>query len=158
MAGWQDRRTVRLPFNTSKRNYCNCCRSRDMQCTTKHRTRALRSIICRTRDAMRCYVSRLYMRVCLFGTILSCNHTHTQNGDVLIIMNGRSRLAIDPRNITMPGQSTSGFHRPGNFRPPVRLNIHHKHPVMRHTNDVDNSGTHQLQSRSCCHAVIKEKR
>ena len=34
-------------------------------------------------------------------------------GGVLIIMHGRSRMAIDPRLPTMPGRSTSGFHRPG---------------------------------------------
>ena len=28
-------------------------------------------------------------------------------------MYGRSRMAIHPRILTMPGRSTSGFHRPG---------------------------------------------
>ena len=37
-------------------------------------------------------------------------------GDVLIIMYGRSRMTIDPLIPTMPGQSTSGFHRPGRHR------------------------------------------
>ena len=34
-------------------------------------------------------------------------------GGVLIVMHGSSRMTIDPRIPTMPGQSTSGFHRPG---------------------------------------------
>ena len=29
------------------------------------------------------------------------------------VMHGRSRMAVDPRIATMPGRSTSGFHRPG---------------------------------------------
>ena len=33
--------------------------------------------------------------------------------DVLDIMHGRSRMAIDPRIPTIPGRSMSGFHRPG---------------------------------------------
>ena len=32
---------------------------------------------------------------------------------VLIVMDGRSRMTIDPRIPTMPGRSMSGFHRPG---------------------------------------------
>ena len=35
------------------------------------------------------------------------------SGGVLDIMHGRSRMTIDPRIPTMPGRSTSGFHRPG---------------------------------------------
>ena len=31
-------------------------------------------------------------------------------------MHGRSRMTIDPRIPTMPGRSTSGFHRPGRHR------------------------------------------
>ena len=34
-----------------------------------------------------------------------------QGGGVLMIMHGRSRKTIDPRIPTMPGRSTSGFHR-----------------------------------------------
>ena len=34
-------------------------------------------------------------------------------GGALNIMHGRSRMTIDPRIPTMPGLSTSGFHRPG---------------------------------------------
>ena len=37
-------------------------------------------------------------------------------GGVLIIMHSRSRMTIDPRSPTMPGWSTSGFHRPGGHR------------------------------------------
>ena len=33
-------------------------------------------------------------------------------GGVLIIMHGRSRMTIDPRIPTMPGQSTLGFQPP----------------------------------------------
>ena len=29
------------------------------------------------------------------------------------VMHGRSRVTIDPRILTMPGRSMSGFHRPG---------------------------------------------
>ena len=32
------------------------------------------------------------------------------------VMHGRSRMTTDPRIPTMPGQSTSGFHRPGRHR------------------------------------------
>ena len=32
---------------------------------------------------------------------------------VLMVMHGRSRMTIEPRIPTMPGWSTSGFHRPG---------------------------------------------
>ena len=34
-------------------------------------------------------------------------------GGVLDIMHDLSRMTIDPRIPTMPGRSTSGFHRPG---------------------------------------------
>ena len=33
-----------------------------------------------------------------------------EGGGVLIVMNGRSRMAIDPLIPTMPGRSTSGLH------------------------------------------------
>ena len=33
--------------------------------------------------------------------------------DVLDLMHRRSRMTIDPRTSTMPGDSISGFHRPG---------------------------------------------
>ena len=33
--------------------------------------------------------------------------------DVLDLMEGRSRMTINPRILTMPGRSMSGFHRPG---------------------------------------------
>ena len=36
----------------------------------------------------------------------------TEEGGVLIIMHGRSRVTIDPRVPTMPGRSASRFHRP----------------------------------------------
>ena len=39
--------------------------------------------------------------------------------DVFDLMHGRSinsRMTIDPRIPTMPGRSTSGFHRPGRYR------------------------------------------
>ena len=32
---------------------------------------------------------------------------------IVIVMHGRSCMTIDPRTVTMPGQSTSDFHRPG---------------------------------------------
>ena len=32
---------------------------------------------------------------------------------IIIIMHGRSRMAIDPHIPTMPGRSMSGFHQPG---------------------------------------------
>ena len=35
---------------------------------------------------------------------------------VLRIIHGRRRMTIDPRIPTMPGRSTSGFHRPGRHR------------------------------------------
>ena len=34
-------------------------------------------------------------------------------GRVLVITHGRSRITVDPRVPSMPGRSTSGFHRPG---------------------------------------------
>ena len=34
-------------------------------------------------------------------------------GGILIFMHGRSRMTLDPRVPTMPGRSTSGFHRLG---------------------------------------------
>ena len=37
-------------------------------------------------------------------------------GCVLTVMHGRSRMTIDPRIPSMPGRSTSGFHRPGRHR------------------------------------------
>ena len=37
-------------------------------------------------------------------------------GDVLIVMNGRRRVTIALRVPTMPGRSTSGFHRAGRRR------------------------------------------
>ena len=37
-------------------------------------------------------------------------------GGVLIIRHGHSRMTIDARTPTMPGKSTSGFHRPGRHR------------------------------------------
>ena len=37
------------------------------------------------------------------STLRGCTH----------VMHGRSRMTIDPRIPTMPGRSTSGFHRPG---------------------------------------------
>ena len=37
-------------------------------------------------------------------------------GGVLTVMHGRSRMTIDPRIPTMPGRSTSGFHRTGRHR------------------------------------------
>ena len=37
----------------------------------------------------------------------------SDHGGVLIDSHGRSRMTVDPRTPTMPGQSTSGFHRPG---------------------------------------------
>ena len=36
-----------------------------------------------------------------------------QGGRVFDIIHGRSRITVDPRIPTMPGRSTSGFHRPG---------------------------------------------
>ena len=36
--------------------------------------------------------------------------------DVLDLMHGPSRMAIDPRILTLPGRSMSGFHRPGRHR------------------------------------------
>ena len=41
-----------------------------------------------------------------------------RGGDVrdVLIINGRSLMTIDPRIPTMPGRSTSGFHRPGRHR------------------------------------------
>ena len=39
-----------------------------------------------------------------------------RGGGLLIMMHGRSRMTIDPRIPTMPGRSTSGFHRPGRHR------------------------------------------
>ena len=38
--------------------------------------------------------------------------TPTRGVCVFIVMNGRSRITIGPRILTMLGQSTSGFHRP----------------------------------------------
>ena len=34
-------------------------------------------------------------------------------GSVVITMDGRSRMTIDPRIPTMPGRKTAGFRRPG---------------------------------------------
>ena len=39
-----------------------------------------------------------------------------KGGRVLMIMHGRSRVTVDPRIPTMPGRSTSGFHRPVRHR------------------------------------------
>ena len=39
--------------------------------------------------------------------------SEAEGGGVLIIMHGRGRITTDPRIPTMPGRSTSGFHRPG---------------------------------------------
>ena len=51
------------------------------------------------------------------------------NWGVLIVMHGRSRMAIDPRVPTMSGRDTSSFHRPvtGRGGLPVSLqeNYHH---------------------------------
>ena len=62
--------------------------------------------------------------------------------DVLDIMHGRSRMTIDPRIPTMPGQSTSGFRQPGGHsqhqvRSPVRYSASRVkgelHPLLRTT-------------------------
>ena len=45
-----------------------------------------------------------------------CHSASAGRGGELIIMHGRSRMNIDPRIPTMPGRSTSGFHRPGGHR------------------------------------------
>ena len=34
-------------------------------------------------------------------------------GECTHVMHGRSRMTVDPRIPTIPGRSTSGFHRPG---------------------------------------------
>ena len=49
------------------------------------------------------------------GTVPNPNRHTARGGVVIIIMHGRNRMTavIDPRIPTMPGQSTSGFHRPG---------------------------------------------
>ena len=39
--------------------------------------------------------------------------TSQGEGMYLIFIHGRSRMTIDPRILTMPGRSMSGFHRPG---------------------------------------------
>ena len=39
-----------------------------------------------------------------------------ERGGVLIFLHGRSRMTIDPRVLTMPGRSKSGFHRPDRHR------------------------------------------
>ena len=42
--------------------------------------------------------------------------SQTGGWSVLIIMHARSRMNIDLRIPTLPGRSTSGFHRPGRHR------------------------------------------
>ena len=39
------------------------------------------------------------------------------------VMHGRSRMTIDPLIPTLPGRSTSGFHRPGRHCLPKREGI-----------------------------------
>ena len=43
----------------------------------------------------------------------SSNVEEEEGGGGTHVMHGRSRVAIDPRVPTMPGLSTSGFHRSG---------------------------------------------
>ena len=39
-----------------------------------------------------------------------------EGGGSTRVMHGRSRMTIDPRISTMPGRTTSSFHRPGRHR------------------------------------------
>ena len=49
------------------------------------------------------------------GLAASClkSLVRREGGACTQFMNGRSRMAVDPRIPTMPGRSTSGFHQPG---------------------------------------------
>ena len=42
-----------------------------------------------------------------------CRERGGQRGGCTQFAHGRSRMTIDPRILTMPGRSTSGFHQPG---------------------------------------------
>ena len=47
------------------------------------------------------------------GTFWSGQARRRLGGGVLDIMHDHSRITTDPRIPTLPGRSTSGFHRPG---------------------------------------------
>ena len=58
---------------------------------------------------------RKTMAILYTSVLLGPEGGHRGGVGVLIVMHGRSRVIIDPRTSTMPGRSTSSFHRPGRY-------------------------------------------
>ena len=57
-------------------------------------------------------IGEMYSLLCM-AVVVWPKRWGGRGGDALMIMLSRSRMTIDPCIPTMPGQSTSGFHRPG---------------------------------------------